>query len=257
MRILAMGTGCLAAMLAGPALAADGQPQRPHGEHAAESDIEPFSSHYVAEWKDISVGVSDLELRRDTQAGHYVYKWTTSARGIFRLVYSDDVVQESWFAIVGDHVQPDRSRGRQGSASVSFDFDWNAGHATGTSEGKPIDISLEPDTQDLNSIQIQVMLDLKNDNLPATFHVIDKDQIKGFLYAREGTAKLKTAIGTYDTVIVTSRHTANDRRVLRMWFAPDLGWVPVQAERTSSGKLEFAMRIRSLTREGERLTAPP
>jgi hypothetical protein len=42
-----------------------------------------------------------------------------------------------------------------------------------------------------------------------------------------------------------------------MWFAPALGWVPVQAERTSSGKLEFAMRIRSLTREGERLDAPP
>ena len=257
MRILAMGIGCIAAMLAVPAFAADAQAQRPHGGHAADPDIEPFSSHYVAEWKNISVGVSDLELRRDTEPGHYVYKWTTSARGIFRLVYSDDLVQESWLEIVGDHVQPDKYRGRQGSASVNFDFDWNAGHATGTSEGKPIDLSLEPDTQDLNSIQIQVMLDLQNDNLPPTFHVIDKDQIKGFLYTREGTEKLKTEIGTYDTVIVTSRHTANDRRVLRMWFAPALGWVPVQAERTSSGNLEFAMRIRSLTREGERLTAPP
>ncbi len=257
MRLKAMGSGCLAAMLLGSALAADAQPQRPTLKHLAPSDIEPFSSHYVAEWKDISVGVSDLELRLDTQPGHYVYKWTTGARGIFRLVYSDDVVQESWFAIVGDHVKPDRYRGREGSASVNFDFDWDTGHARGTSEGKPIDLNLEPDTQDLNSIQIQVMLDLKNDNLPPTFHVIDKDQIKGFLYAREGTAKLNTAIGTYDTIIVTSRHTANDRRVLRMWFAPALGWVPVQAERTSSGKLEFAMRIRSLTREGGRLAAPP
>jgi len=255
MRILAV-VG-IAAMLAGSTLAAEGPAQRPRGEHGADSDIAPFSSHYVAEWRDISVGVSDLELRRDTQPGHYVYKWTTSARGIFRLVYSDDLIQESWFAIAGNHVQPERYRGRQGSASVNFDFDWDTGHATGTSEGKPIDLSLEPDTQDLNSIQIQVMLDLKNDSLPPTFHVIDKDKIKGFLYTREGSAKLRTAIGTYDTVIVASRHTANDRRVLRMWFAPALGWVPVQAERTSSGKLEFAMRIRSLTREGERLSAPP
>src|SRR5271168_619009 len=108
MRILAMGMGCIAAMLTGAALAADGPAPRPHREHAAESDIEPFSSHYVAEWKDISVGVSDLELRRDTEPGHYVYKWTTGARGIFRLVYSDDVVQESWLAIAGDHVKPDR-----------------------------------------------------------------------------------------------------------------------------------------------------
>jgi hypothetical protein len=33
-----------------------------------------------------------------------------------------------------------------------------------------------------------------------------------------------------------------------MWFAPSLGFVPVQAERTRDGKLEFAMRIKSLQR---------
>src|SRR5579862_9741893 len=117
MRILAMGTGCLAAMLLGPAFAADGPSPNPHADHAADADIQPFSSHYVAEWQNISVGVSDLELRRDTQPGHYVYKWTTSARGIFRLVYSDDLVQESWLSIMGDQVKPDRYRGRQGSRS--------------------------------------------------------------------------------------------------------------------------------------------
>ena len=245
MRLRALGSGCLALVLAGPALPADGQTQ---GSHTAGAEIEPFSSHYVAEWKDISVGVSDLELRRDTRPGHYVYKWTISARGIFRLVYSDDVVQESWFDTAGDQVKPERYRGRQGSASVNFDFDWNAGHATGTSEGRPVDLTLVPGTQDLNSIQIQVMLDLKNGDMPPTFHVIDKDRIKEFIYTREGNATLKTEIGTFDTVIVASRHTANDRRVLRMWFAPALGWVPVQAERTRDGKLEFAMRIKSLNR---------
>ena len=45
-------------------------------------------------------------------------------------------------------------------------------------------------------------------------------------------------------MIVASRHTATDSRVLRMWFAPDLGYVPVQAERSRDGKLEFAMRIK-------------
>ena len=69
--------------------------------------------------------------------------------------------------------------------------------------------------------------------------------MKDFMYTREGTAKLRTAIGTLDTVIVASRRSANDSRVLRMWFAPALGFVPVQAERTRDGKLEFAMRIRT------------
>jgi hypothetical protein len=215
-----------------------------------EWTVLPFSSHYVAEWKDIAVGVSDLKLVRDTESDHYVYKWTISARGIFKIIYSDDVVQQSWFSIADGRVRPDRYRGQQGSKTVNFDFDWSAGRARGTSEGKPVDIAIVEGAQDLNSIQIQVMLDLQNGNMPPTFHIIDKDEMKEFIYTREGSAKLETDLGTLDTLIVSSKHFATDRRVLRMWFAPALGYIPVQAERMKDGKLEFAMRIKSLNLNG-------
>jgi hypothetical protein len=91
------------------------------------------------------------------------------------------------------------------------------------------------------------MLDLKNGNLPKTFQIIDKDKPKEFMYDQQGTANIRTALGQLDTVIVSSRQTGNSR-VLRMWFAPSLGFVPVQAERTRDGKLEFAMRIQTLKR---------
>jgi hypothetical protein len=248
MRISTFRTGCFAMMLAGPLSMADDTPANPGG---SDSSLEPFTSHYAAEWKSISVGVSDLNLSRDgTQPGHYVYKWSISARGIFHLIYSDDVVQQSWFTVKDGKVRPDKYRGRQGSQSVNFDFDWDAGRARGTSEGKPVDLPMPDGAQDLNSIQIQVMLDLNNGNMPPTFHIIDKDQMKEFIYRRDGTESLHTDIGTFDTIIVSSRHFANDRRVLRMWFAPQLGFVPIQAERTIDGKLEFAMRIKSLNRAG-------
>jgi hypothetical protein len=98
------------------------------------------------------------------------------------------------------------------------------------------------------SIQVEIMVDLKNGTLPPNFFIIDKDQMKEFFYTREGNAKLRTAIGMLDTVIVASRRSPTDSRVLRMWFAPSLGYAPVQAERTRDGKLEFAMRIKSLQR---------
>jgi hypothetical protein len=213
-----------------------------------DQGIEPFSAHYVAEWRDISVGVSDLKLERDSLPGHYHYRWTISARGIFRLVYSSDVTQDSWFGTLDRHIRPEKYRAEQGSSTVSFDFDWDTGHARGSSEGKPVDLVLKPGTQDVMSIQVEVMLDLKNGTMPAVFSIIDKDQMKDFLYTREGTAKLRTAIGSLDTIVVASRRNRNDSRVLRMWFAPTLGFVPVQAERTRDDKLEFAMRIRSLKR---------
>jgi hypothetical protein len=208
-------------------------------------DIKPFSAHYVAEWKNITVGTSDLELKQDAQPGRYDYKWTITARGIFRLVYSNDVIQESWFSVNADHVRPEKYRAQEGSSRVNLDFDWDGGYARGSSEDKSVELKLKSGTQDLMSIQIEVMLDLKNGNLPKIFHIVDKDQIKDFAYSQEGTESLKTALGQLDTVIVASRHSGSDR-ILRMWFAPSLGFLPVQAERSRDGKLEFAMRIRSL-----------
>jgi hypothetical protein len=54
-------------------------------------------------------------------------------------------------------------------------------------------------------------------------------------------------LGELDTLVVASQRAGNNR-VLKMWFAPSLGYIPVQAERSRDGKLEFAMRIKTLTR---------
>jgi hypothetical protein len=211
---------------------------------AAEPPIQPFLAHYAADWKTINVGTSDLDLKIDP-AGGYIYTWTTTARGVFRLVYSSDVVQKSWLKVLSQHVRPEKYRADDGSATVSIDYDWDAAKARGVNEKKPVDLTLKDGTQDVMSIQIEVMLDLKNGVLPKNFPILDKDEIKDFTYTREGTAKLKTAIGDLDTIIVASQRTGNNR-ILRMWFAPSLGFVPVQAERSRDGKLEFAMRIKTL-----------
>ncbi len=222
-------------------------PQGTGTETPAAADIAPFSAHYLADWKSINVGTSDLELKQDGEPNHYVYTWTTSARGVFRVLYSSDVIYKSWFRMTAGQVRPEKYRATEGSASVSVDFDWDRHLASGQSEGKPVEFKLEPGTQDLASIQVQVMLDLENGTLPAIFHIVDKDELKDFIYTREGTATIRTELGEIDTIIVSSRRTGNDR-VLRMWFAPSLGFIPVQAERTRGGKLEFAMRIKTLKR---------
>lgn len=217
------------------------------GSTAADAGMAPFSARYLADWKTINVGTSDLTLTPDAEPGHYLYTWTITARGIFRIAYRDDLIQKSWLSITADHVRPAKYRAVDGSSSVNLDFDWDAGRARGTSEGKAVDLQLKEGTQDVMSIQVEVMLDLKKGNLPKTFQIVDKDELKEFIYTQEGTARIRTALGELDTVIVASRRAGNNR-ILRMWFAPSLGFVPVQAERTRDGKLEFAMRIKSLKR---------
>jgi hypothetical protein len=211
----------------------------------SDTGIAPFIAHYEASWKGISVGLSDIQLTRGTEPGEYLYVWTITAHGIFRIAYRDDLVQRSWLKMIGEHVRPDKYFGKEGSQTVELNFDWHDKRATGVSETKPVDIKLPDGAQDVMSIQVEVMFDLKNGNLPKTFQIIDKDQLKEFDYAQEGTAKIRTAIGELDTIIVTSQRAGNNR-LLRMWFAPSLGYVPVQAERSRDGKVEIAMRIKSV-----------
>ncbi len=211
----------------------------------AEAGLAPFSAHYDAYGKSITVGSSDLQLLRDAEPDRYIYTWTLTARGIIRLIYSDPVTQKSWLKIQDAHIRPLKYHGDDGSAAIDLDFDWDKGHSSGKSEGKPVDLPLNGGTQDVMSIQLEIMLDLKRGNLPSLFKIIDKDEVKDFNYTDEGTARIHTTLGELDTIVVASQRTGNNR-ILRMWFAPSLGYVPVKAERTRDGRLEFAMRIKSL-----------
>lgn len=213
----------------------------------AEAPLEPFTAQFSGEWKGIPVATSDLRLRRDAQPGQWIYTWRVSARGLFHLVYSDDVLQTSWFDLSGEHVLPRRYRASEGSKTVALDFDWDSHRARGAAQGKPLDLAITDLTEDVLSIQIEVMQDLKAGVLPARFPIVDQDEVKEFLYRRDGGERLHTAIGDFDTVIVESQREGNNR-VLRMWLAPALGYIPVQAERTRDGRQEFALRIRSLSR---------
>jgi len=235
-RIVAM-TAAAAALILGAGNAAA----------AADGGIEPFSAHYDAYWKSITVGTSDLKLQADSEPNHYAYTWTITARGIFKIVYSNPVTQKSWLSVDNQHARPLKYHGDDGSSSGDLAFDWEAGRVRGVFDKRPVDLALKEGTQDVMSIQIEIMLELQRGKLSPTFQIIDQDEIKEFNYTNEGTVRLHTELGELDTVVVASQRTGNNR-ILRMWFAPSLGYVPVQAERTRDGKLEFAMRIQSLQR---------
>src|ERR1700692_3728791 len=79
--------------------------------------IAPFSAHYSADWKSMSVGTSDLDLKQNAADGTYEYTWRITARGVFRIVYNDDVVQKSWFSVNADHVRPEKYRAAQGGCT--------------------------------------------------------------------------------------------------------------------------------------------
>ncbi len=218
---------------------------------AQPPEFKPFAVRYEVQWRGIQVGTSDLELKAADESGVFEYISRSNARGIFHIVFSDEITQTSRFVLREGRVQPLTFRGDDGSPStekdVSLDFDWAASRVKGVSENKPVDLALKPDTQDPMSVQVHLMLALLSNQAPKTVWLADKDEVKEFLYTDEGTRRIKTALGELDTVVLASRRPGGNR-ITRLWFAPSLGFVPVQAQRTRDGKVEFTMTIKTLKR---------
>lgn len=218
--------------------------------HAADWAPTPFHATYSVQWKGFNAGTSTLDLQR-TGADTWRYDSRNLARGLFRIAIPDAVTQTSELRFANGRPQPLTFRGDDGSDStardVSLDFDWQRRRVTGTAENRPVDLAIPPDVQDPMSIQLAQMHAAATGATPVRFPAVDKDRIKEYEFTRTGAEKLKTALGEFDTLVFESRRRGSSR-VIRLWMAPALDYLPVRAERRKGDKPEFAMAIRELQR---------
>jgi len=227
---------------------------------AADAGPTPFTAVYGVEWHGITAGYSTLDLKQ-TGADRYSYSSHIRARGIFRIAFPDVMSEVSTFRLIDGHVAPLTYHEDDGSddhsKDVTLGFDWETHRVRGTAEGKPVDQPLTPGTQDPFSVQVELMRDLAAGAAPATFLLFDKHEAKEYRYTRERTEALDTPLGHLDTVIYRSDRADSDR-VTRLWLAPSLGYLPVQAERRRHDKVDFSLHVRSVKRGGASAApAPP
>ena len=207
-----------------------------------------FVAKFAIVWKGITAGYSTLELNR-TAPNSYTYRSRNVARGIFKLAFPDVISQTSILSVVNGEVRPTSYHADDGEPdsdkAVTLRFDWQAGRITGIAEKKPIDLALPSGTQDSLSVQIELMRELAAGGSPKNFWLIDNDEVKEYKYTREGTETLDTPLGNLDAVRYRSEHAGSDR-ITRLWLAPALGYLPIRAERSRAGKIDFSLVIREL-----------
>jgi len=199
----------------------------------------------------MTAGTARLALKR-SDAQRWVYTSENTARGLFKVAIPGTIRQSSELRIEDGRIVPQHFVTDDGSEKGKRDsdvrFDWKAGRATGMAEGKPVDVPLQPGLQDSLSIQIALIHELLAGRTPSGFVMLDKDEVKDYLYTAEGNERVKTALGEHDTVIYASRRPDSDRKTL-FWCAPDLGYLPVKVERRKGTKVEWSMTMATLKRE--------
>jgi hypothetical protein len=215
--------------------------------HADPSDLKPFRATYTVDWKGMTAGTSVLELKR-SGADDFVYNSTNTPRGMFRMALPDAINQTSTFRVIDGRVVPQNFTGSdEKERPIDLKFDWTRKRVTGVAKGETVDLEVQPDTQDPMSLQISALRDLAANKLQTSVWMIDGGKLKEYELRREGTARIQTALGEFDTVIYTSKRAGGDR-LTRTWVVPNLGYLPVKAERIRGKKTEFTLHIESTDR---------
>jgi hypothetical protein len=118
---------------------------------------------------------------------------------------------------------------------------------SGSAEGKRVDATVTPGTQDTASVQAAMLRALARGKSPQTFTIVTSGKVRDYRYWSEGTARIRTALGEFDTVVWANQRDGSSR-ITRVWHAPELGFVPVQAIQFRKGRAEMQMQLVKLER---------
>jgi Protein of unknown function (DUF3108) len=211
----------------------------------------PFVATYQVAWHGITAGDSTVTLAAAPEApGTFTYSSNIHAHGLFRLVFPDALIQSSTFTLADGHIVPlhyqETGQARDHSDDVDLAFDASTGRVHGTSEQHAVDEPLDSGLQDPMSVQIELMRQLQAGLSPTQFKLFDKDQAKEYIYTKERSEVLKTPLGDLETVVYRSDRPGSDR-VTRLWLAPKLNYLPLQAARSRNGSVDLSMRISAVT----------
>lgn len=218
--------------------------------HAEAAVPRPFSATYAVSYRGIGAGTITFDFARDAATGRYIYETHASPSTLARLFVSKAAMERSVMEIDSSGTRPidwqldDGKSGSEGDGELHFD--WSHNSVTGTVEGKPVELTAEPGTQDRSSMSIAVTTALLRGVEPGTIPLIDDNRIKRYVYTKKETATVDSALGKIETVIYESTREGGSSRTSRFWMAPSLEFLPVRAEQIRKGRVETVMVLQKL-----------
>lgn len=221
------------------------------GNAIASPQLTPHRAEYKIK---ISVlgGILETNLRKSGQG--YEADSYIKATGMARLVAHGNISEKSWFDDTSGSIRPARFVSSdtlsKGGEEVDITFDWDKQEIKGQIDGEDFHTSIEGLLQDRVSLQYALMHDLLNDNFYATYSLQDAEKLKLLSVTNLGTKTVKVPYGSVEAIGLQHRADTSSR-VTTMWFAEELGYLPVLIEQHRKGKLQVRAMLREYVPEVE------
>jgi hypothetical protein len=214
--------------------------------------MKAYTARYQVSYRGISGGQIEVSFKPGPVPGQWLYETRPFPNLLGRIAVSTAAREHSTMTITPSGVQPLTFSFDDGSTDSSKDvrhtFDWANQRVTGVAAGKPVALDVVPGTQNTASVQAAMIIERLNGRTPTSFPILTGDKVHDFRYWMEGTQQIVTPYGQFEAEVWASQSSRSDR-VSRIWHAPSLGYVPVQAIQYRKGSPEVQMKLVSLQRQ--------
>lgn len=211
---------------------------------AAELTIPPFEAKLVLNKYGINAAKGVMSFY--PQDGDYVYSLDAKASGIVAAFTDAEINQKTTLSYQKDAFRPISYQYRQSGddkpRDIDYTFDWDNKLAVGTYRNQKKSIKLTNDTQEVFSLPIIIMNDLKQERIPTEYTVVNKDKVLTYQCDVIGEERISTNLGTFDTLKV-ERRSEKSNKMVKMWFAKDLHYLPIKIEEFKDGQSNQVLTV--------------
>ena len=208
------------------------------GARSAEAELVPHTAEYKIK---ISVLGGKLNTRFERTDDGYTAESVIRATGISRLIAGGEIRERSWFSQADSGIRPihylsSDSISKRGT-DVDLTFQWDDSLVTGTIGGEDFSTAIENELHDRVSLQYALMDELMNGGYSDTYYLQDAEELKILAVRNMGTESVKVPYGQFEAIGLQHR-AGTSSRVTTLWFAKELGYLPVMIEQHRKGKLQ-------------------
>jgi hypothetical protein len=213
--------------------------------------MKPYVARYQVSYRGLSGGQIEATFKPGATPGQWIYETHAFPNVFGRLAVSPAAHERSTMIIGPAGVQPLAFEFDDGSDASTKDvvhtFDWTARKVSGMAKGKAFVLDVTPGAQNTASVQAAMMVERLNGRMPSAFRILTGKNLRDYRYWMEGTQQIVTPYGQVEAEVWASQGVGSDR-VSKVWHAPSLGFVPVQAIQYRKGTPEVQMKLVALQR---------
>ena len=197
----------------------------------------PFQANYQFSYNGKDMGSATRTLAQSGNNWSYVF--TAKAGAIA------SATENSQFSLNGNQIVSNNfSRSSKilvHNNTMSIKFNPSAKTINTKKDSKAYAFAWKAGVLDELNAELQLREDLKAGGLKSSYPIADAKGVDARKFIKQGTEKIKTSYGTFDTIKVVMKHDKPNRDTI-FWLAPKLDYAPVKVSH-QDGKTSYGLLL--------------